>query len=80
MTSIRRTAVLVGLLFLTATVTFATAEALINGVLDRADYLSGASADANALTTGALLAFVNGVAVVGIAVLMYPLLKATVSR
>lgn len=75
MTSIRRTAVLVGLLFLTATVTFATAEALINGVLDRADYLSGASADANALTTGALLAFVNGVAVVGIAVLLYPLLK-----
>jgi Domain of unknown function (DUF4386) len=75
MTSIRRTAVLVGLLFLTATVAFATAEALINGVLDRADYLSGASADANALTTGALLAFVNGVAVVGIAVLLYPLLK-----
>lgn len=75
MTSIRRTAVLVGLLFLAATVAFATAEALINGVLDRADYLSGASADANALTTGALLAFVNGVAVVGIAVLLYPLLK-----
>jgi hypothetical protein len=75
MTSIRRTAVLVGLLFLTATVSFAVAEALINGVLDRADYLSGASADANALTTGALLAFVNGVAVVGIAVLLYPLLK-----
>jgi Domain of unknown function (DUF4386) len=75
MTSIRRTAILVGLLFLTATVAFATAEALINGVLDRADYLSGASADANALTTGALLAFVNGVAVVGIAVLLYPLLK-----
>jgi hypothetical protein len=75
MTSIRRTAVLVGLLFLTATVAFATAEALINGVLDRTDYLSGASADANALTTGALLAFVNGVAVVGIAVLLYPLLK-----
>jgi hypothetical protein len=75
MTSIRRTAILVGLLFLTATVSFAVAEALINGVLDRADYLSGASADANALTTGALLAFVNGVAVVGIAVLLYPLLK-----
>lgn len=75
MTSIRRTAILVGLLFLIATVAFATAEALINGVLDRADYLSGASADANALTTGALLAFVNGVAVVGIAVLLYPLLK-----
>jgi Domain of unknown function (DUF4386) len=74
-TNIRRTAILVGLLFLTATVSFLVAEALINGVLDRPDYLSGASADANALTVGALLSFVNGLAVVGIAVLMYPLLK-----
>jgi hypothetical protein len=45
MPSIRRTAILVGLLFLTATVSFLTAEALINGVLDRPDFLSGASAD-----------------------------------
>jgi hypothetical protein len=54
MTSTRRTAVLVGLLFLTATVTFLIAEALITGVLDGADYLIGASADTNALTAGAL--------------------------
>ncbi len=72
MTSIRRTAVLVGLLFLIATVAFLVAEALITGVLDGADYLIGVSADTNALTAGALLAFVDGLAVVGIAVLMYP--------
>jgi hypothetical protein len=43
--------------------------------LDRPNYLSGVSADTNALTAAALLAFVNGLAVVGIAVLVYPLLK-----
>ena len=36
--STRKTAVLIGLLFLTATVTFGTAEALIDGVLDGADF------------------------------------------
>ncbi len=77
MTSTRRTAVLVGLLFLTATVTFLVADALITGVLDGPEYLIGASAHTNALTAGALLAFVDGLAVVGIAVLMYPLLKGT---
>lgn len=58
-----------------ATVTFLIADALIIGVLDRPDYLTGASADADALTTAALLAFVDGVAIVGIAVLLFPLLK-----
>ena len=74
-TSTRKTAVLVRLLFLTATVTFLIADALIIGVLDRPDYLTGASADATALTTGALLAFVDGIAIVGITVLLFPLLK-----
>jgi hypothetical protein len=72
MTSTRRTAVLVGLLFLIATATFLTADALITGVLDRPDYLISAAADANALTPAALLAFVDGLAVVGIAFLMFP--------
>jgi hypothetical protein len=75
MPSTRKTAVAVGLLFLIATATFLVADALITGVLDRPDYLMGAAADANALTTGALLAFVDGLAVVGIAVLMFPLLR-----
>jgi hypothetical protein len=73
--STRKTAVLVGLLFLIATVTFLVADALIVGVLERPDYLAGASADADALTTAALLAFADGVAIVGIAVLLFPLLK-----
>jgi hypothetical protein len=63
--STRKTAVLIGLLFLTATVTFGTAEALIDGVLDGADFLTGASEDTNVLATAALLALVEGVAIVG---------------
>lgn len=71
----KRTAVWVGLLFLTATATFLTADQLIAGVLDRPDYLAGASADTMALAAGALLAFVDGLAVVGIALLLFPLLR-----
>lgn len=73
--STRKTAVLIGLLFLTATVTFATAEALVRGVLDNPDFLSDASDDTNALAAGAVLALAQGVAIVGIAVFFYPLLK-----
>ena len=77
MTSARRTAAIVGLLFLTATVTFIAADTLIKGVLDRPNYLIDASGDATALAAGALLAFVDGLAVVGIAVLMFPFLRPT---
>ena len=77
MTSTRGTATIVGLLFLIQTIAFIIAEQLLTGILKRPDYLTGISADANALTVGALLAFVSGVAVVGIAILMFPLLKRT---
>lgn len=71
----RKTGIAVGLLFLTATIAFYAGHALILGVLDAPDALARAAAEADALTTGALLIFVDGVAVVGIAVLLYPLLK-----
>ena len=77
MTSSRRTAAIVGLLFLIATVSFSAGDTLIKGVLDRPDHLIGASGDATALAAGALLAFVDGLAVVGIAVLMFPFLRHT---
>lgn len=73
--STRKTAVLIGVLFLTATVTFAVAEGLIRNVLDRPDFLAGASGDTNALAAAAVLAFVQGIAIVGIAVFFFPLLK-----
>jgi len=76
-TSSRRTAAIVGLLFLIATVSFIAADTLIKGVLGRPNYLIGASGDATALAAGALLAFVDGLAVVGIAVLVFPFLRHT---
>jgi hypothetical protein len=72
--STRRTAVLVGLLFLTATVAFIFADTLNAGVLSRPDFLAGASAETSTLATGALLLF-GQFGVVGIAVLLFPLLK-----
>jgi len=77
MTPSRRTAATVGLLFLVATVTFIAADALVKGVLDRPNYLMGASGDATSLASGTLLAFVDGLAVVGIAILMFPSLRHT---
>ncbi|MGM1058968.1 DUF4386 domain-containing protein [Saccharothrix sp. Mg75] len=72
--STRKTAALVGLLFLTATVAFIFADTLNSGVLDRPDFLAGASAQTTALATGAIL-LAGQFGVVGIAVLLYPLLK-----
>jgi len=73
-TNSRATAAIVGVLFLVATATFMLAEQLITGVLNRPDFL-GAAGDADTLTAGALFAFVDGLAVVGIAVILYPLLR-----
>jgi Domain of unknown function (DUF4386) len=75
--ALRRTEVLVGLLFLTATVTFSVANKLIVSVLNRPDYLAGASPHTHALAAGAVLALIEGPATVGIAVLLFPLLKRT---
>jgi hypothetical protein len=75
--STRKTAAIVGVLFLTQTVAFIIAEQLIGAVLKRPNYLTGISGDANALALGGLLAVVSGVAVVGVSVLLFPLLKRT---
>jgi hypothetical protein len=74
-TSTRKTAVVVGVLFLSQTITFIIADALIKRALDRPHYLIGASVHVNPLATGALMAFATGVATVSIALLLYPLLK-----
>jgi hypothetical protein len=77
MTATRKTAAIVGLFFLTATATFIAAEQVILPVLNRPDYLLGAADQATLLTIGALLAFIQGIAVVGLAIFMFPLLKRT---
>jgi hypothetical protein len=75
--STRKTAAIVGLLFLTQTVAFIIAEQLIGAVLKRPNFLTGIAGDTNALALGGLLAVVSGVAVVGVSVLLFPLLKRT---
>jgi hypothetical protein len=72
--STRKTAALVGLLFLTATVAFIVADTLNAGVLNQPDFLTGAAAQTTTLATGALL-LAGQFGVVGIAVLLFPLLK-----
>ncbi len=72
--SSRKTAVLVGLLFLTATAAFIFAEMINSGVLGQPNFLAVASSETTMLATGALMLF-GQFGVVGIAVLLFPLLK-----
>lgn len=73
----RKIAMLVGALFLASNVTFLLgAFVMVEPILGAADYLTLASAQSTRLVTGALLEFVNGVFYVGIAVLMYRILKS----
>jgi hypothetical protein len=73
-TSNRKTAVFVGLLFLTETAAFIVAETLTSGVLSQPNFLTDASSQTTILATSALLLFAQ-FGVVGIAVLLFPLLK-----
>ena len=73
-TSSRRTAVFVGLLFLTATAAFIFAEAIMSGVLSQPNFLVAASSQTIALAMAAVLLF-GQFGVVSIAVLLFPLLK-----
>lgn len=52
MTSTRRIATIVGVLFLTQTLAFIAAEQILTAVLKRPDYLTGLSGDTGALTIG----------------------------
>jgi hypothetical protein len=72
--STRRTAALVGMVFLTATTAFVFANMFTTGVLSKPDFLTDASTHTTVLAAGALL-LAGQFGVVGIAVLLFPLLK-----
>ena len=65
----RKTAILVGVLFLTSTATFAIGDSLLTS------YFSGKNLVMFTLTLGVLLQVYTGLAVAGIGVAMLPLLK-----
>ena len=75
MASPRKTATRVGVLFLTAMGASVLGGSIVDSFLGADDYLSSAYDNNNWVVVGVLLELVNCSAVVGIAVLMYPILR-----
>jgi hypothetical protein len=71
----RSTAVLVGILFLAAMVASLLGGALVEAVISAPDNLRTIAENETQLLIGVLLELLNGIAVLGIGVLMYPILK-----
>jgi len=70
----------VGVLFLIATVSYASGTQLLQSVLGAPDALANIHADRLRLIAGALLVLVDAAAVVGIATVLYPILKPLSER
>ena len=71
----KMTARVVGALFLIAMAASLIGAGFIESNLNAADFFSNLSAYKSMLTIGALLELVNGIAVIGIGVLMFPIFK-----
>ncbi|MCJ7488980.1 MAG: DUF4386 domain-containing protein [Thermoplasmata archaeon] len=71
----RKTAMIVGVLFIVATVAGMMAAVFTGPILDDPDYLANTSANENEVILGALLMLIMGVAVVSIAFMIFPILK-----
>ncbi|WP_029192502.1 DUF4386 domain-containing protein [Paenibacillus harenae] len=75
MTSNKGTARMVGVLFLIATAAFMAGSGLIDSVLNQPAFLSRLYPDRMKVIAGLFLELINSAAVVGIAMLMFPILK-----
>jgi len=75
MNSNRKTAIIVGVLFLVAPAAFMLGSGLIESILNDPDYLTKVSANESQIIIGVLLELITGAAVVGIGVMMFPILK-----
>jgi hypothetical protein len=76
----RATAAAVGALFLVGTAAGGIGLALQESVVGKDDYLAAAAAHPDRLATGVLLELVMGLAVVAIAVVIYPVLRRATER
>jgi hypothetical protein len=74
MNSTRKTAIIVGVLFIIATVA-PIASSLFIGSIYEADYLAAVSANENQVLIGALLWLVMTASIVSIPIMIYPILK-----
>ncbi len=70
-----KTARIIGALFIIATVAYSLSVILLDPILGDSDYLTKVSANKNLLVIGALLVLIDAVAVAGIAIVIYPVLK-----
>ena len=75
MNTIRKTAIMVGALFLIAMVASLLGGGLVESIISTPDYLTALSENETQVIIGVLLELVNGIAVLGIGVLMFPILK-----
>ena len=75
MNSNRKTAIIVGVLFLTAMATSMIGDGLIKSILNAPNYLANVYSNKNQVIFGSLLWIINSASVIGIAVLLYPILK-----
>ena len=75
LTTNRNTARWVGALFLISYAGVFIGNAISSAVIDKADYLFTAYPDRGQVTAGVVIELFNDIAVVGIAVLLYPLLR-----
>src|SRR5947209_5684311 len=71
----RRTAVLVGALFLISTATFIFSNALITPLLGAHNFLAAVADHSQLINAATLIALIEGTATVGIALALYPILK-----
>ncbi len=71
----RRTAVLVGALFLISTATFIFSNALITPLLGSHNFLAAVADHSQLMIAATLIGLIEGTATVGIALALYPILK-----
>jgi hypothetical protein len=75
MNTSRKIAIMVGVFYIAATVAGVLSLPFTEPTLNAPDYLTGVSANQNQVLIGALLALVMAVAVAGIAITVYPVLR-----
>lgn len=75
MNSYRKTAIIVGVLFIIATVAYSLGVILLDPILTASDYLTSASENENQMIMGSFLVLIDAVAVAGIGIMIYPILK-----
>ena len=75
MNSHRKTAIIVGVLFITATVTAILTIFLLGSILEPPDYLAKVSENENRVIVAVIFWLILAVSVMGIGVMMFPVLK-----